>query len=76
MATQLSKQYDQEWELLMQERQNWHERQLKRIEGYNQQQVARIESEGRQRVASIIAAAEVEKVWINRPRVVYHVNWW
>ena len=60
----------------MQEQQNWHERELKRIEGYNQQQVARIESEGMQRVASIMAAAEVEKAWINRPRVVYHVNWW
>ena len=76
MATALDKQQDQEWLMLMQEQQNWHERELKRIEGYNQQQVARIESEGMQRVASIMAAAEVEKAWINRPRVVYHVNWW
>lgn len=76
MSAHLKQEQKHQWELLMQESQNWHERQMERIEGEIELEKARIESDRDQRVATILGAAQVEAAWASRPIVNYTVNWW
>ncbi len=76
MSMHLRQEQQNQWDLLMQENQNWHEREMKRIEGNNELRKALIKSDRDQRVAAIVGAAQVEAAWASRPVVNYHINWW